>query len=116
MNCFIESFLEIILETLSKMSGELKEKIELLKITENKLSKDYRLKDKDAIYGHIMFILAQNHFFVTENGLTIKELAEISNKSEMTIRKTIKELLQVSLIDKKGEKPAYYSIRRKYFE
>ncbi|WP_218843445.1 Fic family protein [Paenibacillus sp. RU5M] len=116
MNCFIESFLEIILETLSKMSGELKEKIELLKITENKLSKDYRLKDKDSIYRHIMFILAQNHFFVTENGLTIKELAEILNKSEMTIRKTIKELLQVSLIDKNGEKPAYYSISRKYFE
>ncbi|UPK43767.1 Fic family protein [Paenibacillus pabuli] len=116
MNCFIESFLEIILETLSKMSGELKEKIELLKITENKLSKDYRLKDKDATYRHIMFILAQNHFFVTENGLTIKELAEILNKSEMTIRKTIKELLQVSLIDKNGEKPAYYSISRKYFE
>lgn len=116
MNYFIESFLEIILETLSKMSGELKEKIELLKITENKLSKDYRLKDKDSIYRHIMFTLAQNHFFVTENGLTIKELAEILNKSEMTIRKTIKELLQVSLIDKNGEKPAYYSISRKYFE
>lgn len=116
LNFFIECFLEIILNTLNQMNGELKEKNELLSIANHKLLKERILIEKDDLYRNIMFVLAQNHFFDSGSGLTIKELAEISGKSEVTLRKIMKELLDLSLIEKRGERPAYYHISQRYFE
>ncbi|SFF24911.1 Fic family protein [Paenibacillus algorifonticola] len=114
MNGFIEVFLEIILEALIQMNAELKEKDELLKIADKKLGNDSEIKNKEV--REIMFVLAQNHFFDSGNGLTIKELAGIFAKSEVTIRKSMKELLALSLIEQRGERPAYFCIRQTYFE
>jgi hypothetical protein len=36
--------------------------------------------------------------------------------SEATIRKIIKELQELSLIEQQGERPAYYGIKQQYFE
>lgn len=116
MNCFIETFLEIIIEALKEMNAELKEKHELLKISIKKLENDPKLNEMSKNYKDIMFVLAQNHFFDSSQGLTIKELANILAISEATIRKVLKELLILSLIDQIGERPAYYCIKQEYFE
>lgn len=116
MNSFIETFMRIILETLQQMNAELKEKSELLNMAVHKLNSEPQLEQKDGNYWGIMYVLAQNHFFDSRNGLTIKDLAEISNKSQATIRKLIRELLEMSLIEQKGERPAYFFIRQQYFE
>ncbi|WP_145409043.1 Fic family protein [Paenibacillus xylanexedens] len=116
MNFFIECFLEIILSTLNQMNGELKEKNQLLNLANNKLLEEPIFKDKDDLYRNTMFVLAQNHFFDSGSGLSIKDLAEISGKSENTLRKVIKVLLELNLIEKRGERPAFYHISQRYFE
>ncbi|PZT52172.1 Fic family protein [Paenibacillus silvae] len=116
MNYFIECFLEIILSTLNQMHGELKEKNQLLNLANDKLLEEPLLKEKDLLFRNTMFVLAQNLFFDSGNGLTIKDLAEISGKSELTMRKITSKLLELALIEKRGERPAYYHIRSKYFE
>lgn len=63
-----------------------------------------------------MFVWAQHRFFDSGNGSTVEELAEIVDKSEATVRKKIKELSSLSFIGQKGERPAYYSIKQKFFE
>lgn len=116
MNCFIETFLGIIIRALMQMNAELKEKSQLLSIAIKKLEDDSMLNNLSNIHKDIMFVLAQNHFFDSISGLTIKDLAGIITKSEATIRKVIKELLALSLIEQKGERPAYYCITQKYLE
>lgn len=116
MNCFIETFLEIIVNEISKMYTELKEKYELLEIAFNKLKNEPKLKEKTNNHSEVMFVLAQNHFFDSGAGLTINELSEIFGKSKATIRKFIKELQDLSLIEQKGERPAYFCIKQRYFE
>lgn len=116
MNSFIETFLEIIIEALKQMDIELKEKSQLLKMALKKLENEPRLKNATNGHGEIMFVLAQNHFFDSSSGLTVSELAEIFDKSHATIRKFVKELLAMSLIEQRGERPAHFCIRQKYFE
>lgn len=116
LNCFIESFITIILKALIQMNAELKEKSELLQIAQKKLKMEPRLTDKDQIYFEILYVLAQNYFFDSSSGLTIKELAKIFEKSEATLRKIMKELNGLSLVEQKGERPIYYCIQQKYFE
>ncbi|MEK5060048.1 hypothetical protein BK126_19465 [Paenibacillus sp. FSL H7-0326] len=116
MNCFIENFLEIILETLIQMNAELKEKSELLNLASRKIMEESILKDQDGFYAEVMFVLAQDYFFDSSRGLTIKELSEIFSKSEATLRKVMKELSSLSLVDQKGERPAYYCVKQSYFE
>ncbi|MEJ8777926.1 Fic family protein [Pseudogracilibacillus sp. ICA-222130] len=114
LNFFIDTFLNIIFETLSEMNAELKEKVELLNSAEKKLESDPQLTKKN--YYDFMFILAQNHFFQVNEGLTIKNLAKEMDLSESTIRKIKDELLEKSLIKQKGIRPAYLSIKPEYFE
>lgn len=116
LNYFIETFLTIMLEALVEMNAELKEKSELLGIAARKLNKEFALLEMDDLHKEVMFILAQNHFFDSNSGLTIKELAGILDKSEATLRKIVKELQDLSLISQKGERPAYYYIGQNYFE
>lgn len=88
MNHFIDSFLEIILETLSGMIGELKEKIELINLASTKLKNDSNIESEKQM--NLMFILAQNNFFHYNEGMTVQELTEVLSLSEATIRKTAK--------------------------
>ncbi|THF76225.1 Fic family protein [Cohnella fermenti] len=114
MNLFIEVFLGIISDTLESMLNELKEKSQLLKLASDKLAADDRLSVQDR--KDIMFILAQNHFFDANSGLTVQELASICEKSEVTIRKIMKELVGLSVVDSRGERPIYYLIHKPYLE
>ncbi|MOA69815.1 hypothetical protein D3C78_1982160 [compost metagenome] len=54
--------------------------------------------------------------FDNNSGLTIKELAKHTDKSEATIRKTIKELVYLDLVNKQGERPVYCNIKDDYLE
>lgn len=114
MNNFIDTFLEIIFSTLKEMVSELKEKIELIKTAGKKLENDSRIYGKH--HFEFMFVLAQNHFFEYNNGLTVKELANELGISEVTARKIAKELLEKSLIKQEGLRPAYYFIDSLFFE
>ncbi|MEQ7050681.1 Fic family protein [Paenibacillaceae sp. P-4] len=116
LNCFIEAFIAIILKALIQMNAELKEKSELLHIAQKKLKMEPRLTDKDQIYFEILYVLAQNYFFDSSSGLTIKELARVFEKSEATLRKIMKELHRLSLVEQNGERPIYYCIKQTYFE
>lgn len=115
LNYFINNFLEIILTALKDMLIELKEKDTLLKIAIEKLNDEPKIKGKSN-YDNIMFILAQNHFFANNEGVTVKEISDILSLSTSTIRKISKVLLELSLIEQKGVKPAYFYIKHQYFE
>lgn len=114
LNFFIDSFLNIIAETLSSMKSELKEKVVLLKSAIEKLEQDLMLKNKN--HYELMYILAQNHFFQFNEGLTIKNLAKEMDLSESTVRKIKDELLEKSLIKQVGIRPVYLSVNPEYFE
>jgi|GEM_PF-5857131 len=81
-----------------------------------KLKTEQQLTDKPQIYRDLMFVLAQDFFFSSSYGLTIGELAKILQKSEATVRKMVKDLKGLSLIEQHGEKPAFYHIRQYYLE
>jgi len=116
LNVFIDTFLEIISKTLKQMSNELKEKSELLTAAIHKLDQEEKLSNSDKLNYEIMFILAQNLLFDINSGLTIKELAKHTEKSEATIRKSIKELVNLDLVKKQGERPVYCTIKDDYLE
>lgn len=117
MNCFIETFIDILIDTLTEMTAELKEKYELLNIASRKLTDEPMLKNKSGDYMDILFILAQNYFFDSKKGLTIRELADILEKSDATVRKVMKDLKdELLLIEQTGERPAFYSIKQQYIE
>lgn len=116
MNGFIETFLDIMIDALQEMSATLKEKYELLNIVDEKIKHEPKLKKQPDKFNQLMFVLAQNHFFDQSEGITVQELAEIFSKSEATIRKELKQLLSLSLIEQKNKKPAFYSIKQQYFE
>ena len=114
MNSFIDAFLTILLDTLEDMRKELKEKVELMKIAYEKIEHDKKVSSKK--HKTMMFILAQNYFFSDNEGLTVKELSQIMNKSATTVRKIGNELIDLSLIKQRGIRPAYYYIGDEYFE
>ena len=95
MNYFINSFLDIILEALKAMLLEIKEKFELLKIAIKKIENEPKLKDKSKYYEDFMFILAQNHFFAFNSGMTVKAISEISNLSATTRKKNCKGFIRI---------------------
>lgn len=116
MNSFIETFLEILIETLKQMNAELKEKSHLLNMASRKIHSDPTLKEMPKGHKEMMFVLAQNHFFDSSSGLTVGDLSKIFEKSGATIRKIVKDLLAMSLVEQEGERPAYFRVKRKYFE
>lgn len=116
LNYFIDIFLDIIVNTLTEMTSELKEKVELLDLAYEKIDKETMLNDVSESYKDILFVLAQNHFFDHAKGMTVKELSEEFNWSTATARKKIKELIEISLVEQFGERPAIYKIKEGYFE
>lgn len=114
MNYFIDTFLDILLETLIEMNMELKEKVHLIDEANHKLSNDPQLNNKN--HFELMFILTQNHYFDQNDGLTIKDLAGIMGISEVTTRKITNELIDQVFIVKTGVRPAFYKINPTYFE
>lgn len=114
MNVFIETFFSIFLEMLTEMHGELKEKVELVKLAIDKIKKEPNISEKK--YSQFMFVLAQNNFFGNNKGLTVKELTRVLNLSEHTVRKIARELMALSLIKQRGNRPVYYYIEDAYFE
>lgn len=114
LNFFIDTFLSIILDALIEMYEELKEKGELLEIALKKLKKDKQVEGDNE--RKFLFILAQNHFFSFGDGVTVKELSETMDVSGATVRKLAKDLLEKSLIDQIGQRPAHFVIKEGYFE
>lgn len=114
MNSFIDIFLNILLNTLEDMQKEIKEKVQLMNIAREKIEIDKIIPSEK--HQDFMFILAQNYFFSNNEGLSVKELSQIMNKSETTIRKMGRELIELSLIKQRGIRPAYYYISDEYFE
>lgn len=114
MNFFIETFLEMLIDSLTQMNGDLSEKNKKLELAKERLSNDPNLSD--GVHFRAMYVLAQNHFFDSGSGLTVKSLAEILEKSQFKTRKIMEELIDLSLVEKKGERPVYYFIRQQCFE
>ncbi len=81
-----------------------------------KLFKDPRFYDKELYYG-ILFVLGQNYFFsVEDKGLTVRELANISNRSKQSIRQALKDLYDMGVLKTKGKRPVIYLIDERYIE
>lgn len=114
MNFFIDTFLKIILNTLTEMNGELKERVQLLNLVVRKLETDSQIENKN--YFNMMFILVQHYFFQYSDGLTVQELASMLELSEMTVRRIAKKLLEMSYIKQEGLRPAFYSLNESYLE
>lgn len=114
MNYFIEKFLYIVSATQKDMILQFKEKLDLFNSLDKRIYSDGRLNKRNI---DVMFILAQNYYFsIAEKGLTIKELAEITGRSQQFIRSIIKELDGYGIITQKGERPVVYTISEKYFD
>ncbi|TQR16531.1 Fic family protein [Psychrobacillus soli] len=116
LNYFIDIFLDIIVKTLIEMTSELKEKVELLNLAYEKIDNESMLNDVSHSYKEILFVLAQNYFFDQAKGMTVKEISEEFNWSTATARKKIKELMEISLIEQFGERPAIYTVKEGYFD
>lgn len=114
MNYFIDTFLNILLETLTEMHMELKEKIHLLDEAYDKLCHDPQFNNKNRL--NLMFILIQNHYFDQNEGLTAKDLAEAMEISEVTARKVANELVRLAIVNKEGSRPLFYKVNSAYFE
>src|SRR5690625_3273701 len=114
MNFFIDTFLYIILDTLEEMKHELKEKMLLLDSVNEKISRVTHLQTKNEV--NCLYILAQHHFFGFTEGMTTKELADVMDMSQNTIRKITKHLLDKSFIKQQGVRPAYFSIDEDFLE
>lgn len=115
MNCFIESFLEIILSSLQEMIAEIKEKRELLFSFKEKIENDSRLEEKTDL-KKVIYILAQNFYFSQEKGMVVKDLVKVLNKSEKTIRNLLKQLEDLDIIESIGSRPKMYLVSDSYFE
>jgi Fic family protein len=87
-----------------------------LDIAAQKINSDTSLSHLPKVFRDFMFVMAQNYFFDSSSGLTVAELSNILGKSPATVRKMAKYLLDLSLVEQKGERPAYYGIAPKYFE
>lgn len=116
MNLFIDTFLTLIYDTLKQMLIELSEKNELLELAYEKIKNDEKLLECHDKSRDLLFILAQHHFFEFNKGLTIRELAEALELSQGTVRTIVKQLLDNSLINQDGIRPAYFSVTQHYFE
>ncbi|MDV6377158.1 Fic family protein [Sporosarcina sp. GW1-11] len=116
MNNFIDTFLEILSNSLQDMIAELKEKLELLNSFNDKIISDSRLDQLDEKYRDMLFILAQNFYFSEDKGLSILELKDITNKSEKTIRTILKTLIELEIVDCGGNRPKVYSVSDLFFD
>lgn len=120
MNGFIIVFMDIILDALKDMLAELKEKLELLTMASEKINNEQKLlnksEERSKVLVEFMFALAQNHFFAHDKGMTIKQLSVIFSLSTSTVRVLANELLDLSLIEKEGLRPAIFFIKQQYFE
>ncbi|MBR7798233.1 MAG: Fic family protein [Bacillota bacterium] len=114
MNFFIDEYLSIILNALKDMLSELKEKVELITSAVEKLKTDDRMESKN--HFQFMFVLIQNYYFHYSDGVTVQELSRVMEISEATVRKVAKELLNKSLINQKGTRPAHFRIGADYLE
>ncbi|MGI2329044.1 Fic family protein [Planococcus sp. YIM B11945] len=116
LNFFIETFLGLIIKGQIDVLSEIKEKQALLEAAIRKIQTEDYFKDKDDHYKSMVFILAQNHFFSNEKGMTAKELSEILAFSDSTARKILNELTDAAILQKNGLRPVYYSPAISYFE
>lgn len=116
LNFFIDTFLDILIKTLADMNAEIKEKAELLELAFEKINNEPLLSNMSDYHRNVMFVLAQNNFFHNSNGMTVKELANVFDLSDATIRKKANDLMNMSLISKKGERPALFTIKEGYFD
>lgn len=116
LNQFIEVFLSIISWSLEEMVSELKEKKQLLEMALQKIKKEPKLEDKSETHKNLMFVLAQDFFFHSGDGLTASEFSSALSLTSSTIRKYANDLFELSLIEKRGERPIFYMIKSSYFE
>lgn len=83
-------------------------------IGRKKLSLDIRIKGKNQ--AEIMYILSQHAFFHHTKGLTVQKLAKVLKLSEGVVRRIVKELIDQSLVQQQGKRPAVYYIDDAYLE
>lgn len=116
MNYFIETFLEILMDSQEDVIAQLKEKKYILDNFHDLLVNDQYFDGKPQYALDIFFVLGQDTLFSSEKGLTVSDLVSIFNLSEQTIRKVLKDLENNGKVEGNGKKPKLYCISDKYFE
>lgn len=116
LNCFIESFLEILKDSQEDVITQLKEKKYILDEFRKLLFADAYFEDKSENVIDVFFVLGQDTLFSSDKGLTVSQLANIVGISEQTSRKILSELIKMKKVDNSGNKPKLYYISDAYFE
>ena len=101
---FIEKFLDFIIKAIDDLQENLNEKCEELHFYVAQIESKF----DDAKTKQLLFILVQNALF-KEDGISKDELCENTILGDTTIRKILKELEEMNLIqkDRKGKKFVY---------
>lgn len=114
-NYFVDEFLNTIIIGQEDLLIRLNEKIDLMNIAFEKIQDDIRLEGEDD--RNIMFALAQDHYFsLGKKGMTVKDIMNILENSDVTVRKKLKKLEDKKLIRRIKSNPLIYVLANEYLE
>jgi len=115
INYFVDEFLSIIMTGQQEILENLSNKNDLLKRIIEKIEIDEVLLDEDE--KNIMSIMAQEYYFnPSRDGAGIKELSQVFDYTDETIRKKLKTIYEKGLIEKIKSRPVKYIISKHYLE
>ncbi len=115
INYFVDEFLSIIIAGQQEILENLIQKSDLLERIIEKIKDDKNLLNEDEKV--IMSIMAQEyHFNPLIDGIGVKELKEVFDYTDETIRIKLKRIHERGLIDKIKSRPVKYVISREYLE
>jgi len=118
MNCFIEGFLDLMINGQEIVLLDLNEKQILLTQADAAIQNNEYLKQVDPIASGLVFLLAQNYLFADDKGFSVSEIVKIYKESKKTLpeyrlRILLKELVENGFFIARGKRPAQYHLSKK---
>lgn len=115
INYFVDTFLSILLTGQENMLENLIDKNDLFTSIMVKINNDTNLINNDE--KKIMEIMAQEyHFDSSKEGIGVKDLQEVFNYTDNTIREKLSKLYERDLIYKVKGRPVQYILSKNYLE
>lgn len=115
INYFVDTFLSILLTGQENMLENLTDKNDLFTSIMVKINNDTNLINNDE--KKIMEIMAQEyHFDSSKEGIGVKDLQEVFNYTDNTIREKLSKLYERDLIYKVKGRPVQYILSKNYLE
>ncbi len=115
LNYFVDTFLKTIIKGQEDLLTGLNEKISLLDMAYEKIKNDKTIETEGEL--SMMFVFIQDHYFsISDRGLTVKEMVEILENTDVTVRKKLKAMEEKGLIKRIKSNPLVYVLPNEYLE